>query len=340
MLSPPELPSFTETGRLQVMHLKRYWNKAILTRNGQLKQGSLHEEWNTDTTLLAALGLGLEQTIQYLYQTAPTFEQFENWIEYVSGGSINAEKTNAFNQLFFQKKESAKQLQSGNLLTADERHFWEQNGYIIVRNTVSREYCDQTIEAICNFIDADRYNADTWYKDHPEKKGIMVQLFQHPALEKNRQSNKIRKTYEELWKRTDLFVNTDRVGFNPPETESYSFQGPRLHWDVSLKLPIPFGLQGILYLADTAENQGALTLVPGFHHKIEQWLVKLPQGANPRTENLYALGIKSIAANAGDFIIWRHDLPHGGSPNTAELPRFAQYINYEPADKIENEVWI
>jgi ectoine hydroxylase-related dioxygenase (phytanoyl-CoA dioxygenase family) len=168
----------------------------------------------------------------------------------------------------------------------------------------------------------------------------MVQLFQHPILEQNRQSFKIRKAYEELWNRTDLWVNTDRVGFNPPETELYKFRGPHLHWDVSLKLPVPFGTQGILYLADTAENQGAFTLVPGFQNKIEDWINNLPPGANPRSENLYALGAKPIAANAGDFIIWHQALPHGSSPNTSILPRFVQYINYAPADEKENRIWI
>ena len=168
----------------------------------------------------------------------------------------------------------------------------------------------------------------------------MVQLFQHPALEKNRLSAKIRKAYEQLWSRKDLWVNTDRVGFNPPETSSWKFPGPKMHWDVSLAMPIPFGLQGILYLADTASNQGVFTLVPGFHNKIESWLGSLPPSVNPRNEDIYALGTKPIEAKAGDFIIWHQALPHGSSPNSSELPRFVQYINYAPLDAEVNEVWI
>ena len=168
----------------------------------------------------------------------------------------------------------------------------------------------------------------------------MVQLFNHPALERNRHAYKIRKAFEELLNRTDLWVNTDRAGFNPPETPAHPFQGPRLHWDVSVKLPIPFGLQGILYLADTAENQGAFTLVPGFQNKIDAWINSLLPGTNPRTQDMYALGPKPIAANAGDFILWHHALPHGSSPNTATKPRFVQYIKYLPAEKVEEVEWI
>jgi ectoine hydroxylase-related dioxygenase (phytanoyl-CoA dioxygenase family) len=134
-------------------------------------------------------------------------------------------------------------------------------------------------------------------------------------------------------------MNTDRVSFNPPENERWQFPGPRLHWDVSLELPIPFGLQGLLYLSDTKENQGAFSLVPGFHNRIEEWINSLPAGTDPRTQDIYQLGVKSIAANAGDFIIWHQALPHGSSPNKATVPRIVQYINYIPIDAAAQEKW-
>ncbi len=333
----PTIALSTETGKLPVMHLKRFWNKAILTREGKLNGDAFIGEWATDTTLLAALGLGLEQTMQYVFHAAPTFEQFENWILEVTGGT-DAGKIARFNQLISGDGEGS-QCRDNDLLTKEDWDFFNKNGYIVIRNAVTPEHCDLAIEAICNFLEIDRYDPLTWYKPHPERKGIMVQLFNHPALEQNRHTYKIKKAFEELLNRTDLWVNTDRAGFNPPQTESHPFQGPRLHWDVSLQLPIPFGLQGILYLADTAENQGAFTLVPGYQNKIDNWINSLPANANPRTENLYALGPKSIAANAGDFIMWHHALPHGSSPNTATVPRFVQYINYLPLEPVENGVW-
>ncbi|MDB5015720.1 MAG: phytanoyl-CoA dioxygenase PhyH [Mucilaginibacter sp.] len=333
-----EISSSSETGKIQVMHLKRYWNKAILNRDGKLKADAFQDEWKMDTTLLTALGIGLEQTIQYVYQSAPSFDEFENWILAVTGGP-DPEKIKQYNQLIAGKSDTEVAGQH-NLLTEDDHKFWQQNGYIIIRNAVTKEHCDQTIEALCNYIEIDRYNTETWYNPHPEKKGIMVQFFQHPALEQNRKAFKIRKAYEELWNRTDLWATTDRVSFNPPQTKQHIFQGPYLHWDASIKLPMPFGLQGLLYLSDTAENQGAFTLVPGFQNKIEAWQINLPPGADPRKEDLYALGAKPIAANAGDFVIWHHALPHGSSPNTSKVPRFVQYINYAPADEKDSDVWI
>lgn len=327
-----------ETGKLNIKHLKRYWSKSIFKKDGKLSPDAFTEEWKTDTTLLAVIGLGLEQTIQYVYHEAPSFEEFETWILTVCG-EPDREKVDQFNALFSSNLTVEPVAVETKLLTQDDWNFWQENGYLIIRNAVSKEHCDETIKKLCDFIEVDRSNPATWYNSHPSRQGIMVQLFQHPVLERNRKADTIRTAFEELWNRTDLWVNTDRVGFNPPETDTYKFQGPRLHWDASIIPPIQFGTQGILYLSDTAENQGAFTLVPGFNNRIEEWLKSLPPEADPRMQDLYALGPKPIAANAGDFIIWHHILPHGSSPNTAALPRFVQYINYSPVDENNSESW-
>jgi hypothetical protein len=327
-----------ETGKLNVKHLKRYWSKSILKKDGKLSADAFVDEWKTDTTLLAVMGLALEQTIQYVYQEAPSFEEFEDWVLTVSG-DLDREKINQFNVLFSTDKTIEATPVEYKLLTQADWDFWQQNGYLIIRNAISKEHCDETIKELCDFIGVDRNDPASWYNAHPARLGIMVQLFQHLVLERNRKADKIKKAFEELWNRTDLWVNTDRVGFNPPETETYKFQGPRLHWDASIIPPVQFGTQGILYLSDTTENQGAFTLVPGFNNRIEDWLKSLPPEIDPRTEDLYALGPKPIAANAGDFIIWHHILPHGSSPNTAALPRFVQYINYAPVDENKSESW-
>jgi len=322
------LASSTEVGKLGIMHLKRYWSKSLLKRMGTLKFDEYIEEGHLDKTLLYALGLGLEQTSVYIFNTAPSFDQFEDWIV-ETAGYPTAQTTERFNQVI--KGEPEKQGSIPQVLSADDISFFEEHGYIIIKNAVPKEDCEKTIDVICRYIGIDRHDPSTWYNNNQARQGIMVQLFQDPVMQRNRDSIKIRQAYEQLWQRTDLWVSADRVGFNPPETSMWRFPGPHLHWDVSLQLPIPFGLQGLLYLADTEENQGAFSLVPGFQHKISDWINGLPEGADPRTEDLDALGRKYIAANAGDFIIWLKALPHGSSPNTSTKPRYVQYINYNPA---------
>ena len=335
MLSTSLTPS-QETGKLQVMHLKRFWEKSLLKREGKIINGELKKEWRLDKILMSALGLGLEQTSVYLFETVPGFEEFEDWIIETAGMPVPetiARYNNEFGGNLLNKD-------IPDVLTDEQLKSWDQNGYLILKNAVSKKECDETIEVICQSIKVKREEPGTWYQHHASRQGIMVQLFQHPVIQKNRESAIIRQAYEQLWNRTDLWCTADRVGFNPPETAEWRFPGPHLHWDVSLSLPVPFGLQGILYLADTASNQGALTVVPGFQNRIENWMSELPAGANPRQQDLYALGSFPIAADAGDFIIWHHALPHGSSPNTSQKPRFVQYINYEPLDLFEAEEWI
>jgi hypothetical protein len=327
------LAQSTEAGRLGVLHLKRYWDKTRLKRSGELAQGAFSDEWNIDNSLLAVLGLGLEQTIKWLYTSNADFKTFEDWIITTTDGQLSQLRITEFNEYIRHRGSTYKKEDSvSSILSKDDIDFWNEHGHVIIRDAVAAEDCENCINAICDFINIKRDDAATWYHPHPARQGIMVQLFQHPALEKNRLSQKIRLAYEQLWQRKDLWVNTDRVGFNPPETEKWKFPGPALHWDVSLQLPIPFGLQGILYLSDTAANQGAFTLVPGFHRRIENWLNNLAPTINPRTVDMYALGAKPIVANAGDFIIWHQTLPHGSSPNKASQLRFVQYINYAPLD--------
>ncbi|GAB3714158.1 hypothetical protein GCM10027592_53760 [Spirosoma flavus] len=326
-----ELAASTETGQLGILHLKRYWAKKMAVRQGQLASDSFEDEHDLDTALLSALNLGLEPTLQYLFQRSPSFPEFELWIQTVTGGPPKGDKVTQFNARLLDGNWTQTDLpESEPTLSEDDLAHWETHGYVSIKNAIPQQDCEQTIDLICDFLKIDRYDPKTWYTPRSDKQGIMVQLFQHPLLTRNRESARIRVAYEQLWGRTDLWVSTDRVGFNPPQTTTWKFPGPNLHWDVRLDRPVPFGVQGLLYLSDTQANQGAFTLVPGFQHKLADWLANIDPKTDPHTQNLMALGAKPIEGSAGDFIIWHHALPHGSSPNTAAAPRFVQYINYAP----------
>ena len=112
--------------------------------------------------------------------------------------------------------------------------------------------------------------------------GIMVEIYQHQALWNNRQYPRIHQAFSEIWGDEKLWVSFDRGSLNPPERDDYKFPGPHLHWDMSLDMPVRLKVQGVLYLTDTPGNQGAFTCIPGFHHKLEDWLSDLPEEADPR----------------------------------------------------------
>lgn len=331
---------YTETGKIELYYLKKIW---FYFRNLNLSNQNVEGnkvDWKYINAVFNLLGIGTEPTIQFILGESPDFSTFEDWI--IKNGKISPRLIQHFNAIVSQENGvqyvSLKEL---NVLNSEDLRNWEEKGYLVIKEAVSKQDCKKTEELIYETLGANRDNKNTWYNNHPLKKGIMLQIFQNEILDKNRLSSKIRRVYEQLWQRNDLLVSVDRVSFNPPETNSYQFPGPHLHWDVSLKRPIPFGLQGLLYLSNTLKNQGAFNVIPGFHNKIDSWLENLPKGINPRdTELLKNFELEMIAGEAGDFIIWNHCLPHGSSPNTSDKPRIVQYINYQPIDLEIQEEWI
>jgi ectoine hydroxylase-related dioxygenase (phytanoyl-CoA dioxygenase family) len=227
--------------------------------------------------------------------------------------------------------------ESADVLTAEDLEFWEENGYVIVREAVSREQARATETAVWEFLGMEPNDPASWY-EKPIGKGIMMDFYHHPTLLENRRAPRIQKAFAQLWKTADLWATTDRTSFNPPETKNYCFPGPRLHWDMSLEPPFHFGTQGLLYLCDTPAEQGAFRCVPKFHRKLEKWLKDLPENTDPRQVDLEAEAV-SIAAHAGDFVVWHHALPHGSSPNRGKYPRIVQYLNMYPLEFTENEEW-
>jgi hypothetical protein len=339
----PVLAAATDTGTLGVLWLKRLWSRALAAQRGRFERPSLHER-QLDYLVIHALGVGLEQTTTYLGQAAPSFAEFEGWIASTTGGvaperiaRINAAVTGAD-----PPPQTARCLAavdaSAPALSAADLGFWHEHGYVVLHDAVPAELCAAAAQAVWDHIGAHPDDPDTWYgkSDH----GIMVQYFQHPAFAAVRRAPRIHKAFAQLWGTADLWATTDRVGFNPPERDGFMFPGPHLHWDVSVKTPIPLSTAGILYFTDTPPEQGAFTLVPGFQRWGESWLKDLPPGTDPRQQDLYALGPRAIGGRAGDLIIWHQALPHGASPNRGRRPRMVQYVNMFPAHHAEQEEWI
>jgi len=295
-----------------------------------------------DRILLDALGLGIEQTMLPLLRERPDFPAFEAWV-FDKIGMLDAERVERYNAWFdgLPIPEAARRGLSvidamAPVLDADDVRHWDEHGYVVLRGAISRDEAADLEALLWQVIDARPDDPDSWYGARTN--GIMIQHFQHPAQETVRRSARVHKAFAQLWGTSDLWSSTDRMSFNPPETPERKFPGPHLHWDVSIAQPIAFGTQGILYMTDTAADQGALQLVPGFHHRIGAWLDGLGE-ADPRQVDLGDQAI-TVPAGAGDLVIWRYDLPHGASPNRSDRPRMAQYVNlYSPAWE-ENPVWL
>ena len=339
-----DLATPTETGKLGVQYLKRFWSQALARRNGAPVEQT-EKSWRFDNLILNGLGLPLEETTRYLMQSVPSFAEFENWVLARNNGHLDPLQIERLNSIFSNQphsealRNSLREIEEQvDVLSDADLAFWEEHGYVILRAAISKEQARATEQAVWQNLGMDPSNPATWY-EQPIGKGIMMDFYHHPTLLENRQSPRIQKAFAQLWQTADLWKTTDRSSFNPPETATYRHQGTPLHWDMSLHPPFRFGTQGLIYLCDTPAHQGAFSCVPGFHRQLETWLASLPPGTDPRRVDLTAQ-VRPIAAEAGDMVIWHHALPHGSSPNHGTYPRIVQYLNMYPVDFKENLAWL
>lgn len=300
----------------QEQALKRIWQKA----NGTITVSADH--WELDMRHAYDLGLGMQELLQFLYREQPDLTRFLQW------ALANKTVTTSGNSM------------EEDVLSAEDLDFWAQNGYLVLRQAVNAGEYGAANRAIWEFLGADPEDNESWYKPHPAKNGLMVVFTQHPALSAIRNSSRIRRAFEQLYGMKAIYKVIDKVSFNPPQNENYTFAGSPLHWDTSLVLPIPERFQGLLYLNDVTAEGGAFQCVPGFHHNIRQWLANLPAGKNPRQHALETLHPVPVPGYAGDLIIWHQALPHCASPNLGKLPRLVQYLTYIPENHVDNRVWL
>ncbi len=340
------LPAPYELNSLSLPYLKRMWHcaQSMKKQHKNIIQ-VMQQEHSLQSKCFDILQLGLEPTLQILF--ASTVEdEFTDYILQQNQGKISDTQSKMLlqcvNQHFAslevkqeEEQEEQKEQTSQDIekvLDQQQIQFWEENGYLIIPKVLDNNECQQLISEICNFIGISLDKPSTWYRPSIPLQKIMVPLFDSPMQKAIRNKTNIHKVFYQLWQSNNLLVSTDRASFNPPETAEWQFQGPNIHLDLELKTPVPFGTQGMIYLTDTSEKQGAFCCIPKFHKEFNQWLQNIPSGQDPQKQPWSDLGIKPIAANAGDLIIWHHALPHGSSSNTATQPRIVQYINMQPAN--------
>ena len=229
------------------------------------------------------------------------------------------------------------------ILSQEDHHFFETEGYVVVPNAVPIALCNAVVETIFDFLGMDANNPNDWYRD-PMPKGGMLEIYQTQSLWNVRQHPNLHQIFSEIYGTHKLNVTIDRVGFKTPRNPDhleYEHKG-FTHWDVDTsKLPVPFGVQGVLCLTDTEADMGGFTCAPGFHRELEAWIAMQPADRNPRVPNLSTLPdsakVVPIPAKAGSLILWTTLLLHGNGYNVSSKPRFSQYVSMFPEGRYGEE---
>lgn len=343
--SMPGVADAMEVGDLGVVFLKRVWSRFF---SGTRPAGDeARREWRAIHVLCSGLQVGLEEMYRHLGSARPGFAAFEAWILRHNGGTIEPAAVDRINAALTGQAppagaraliEAVDAMEP--VLNAGDLAHWEEHGWVVLPHAITPEACRATAQATWDELGKTPDAPDSWDAWTDRQQCVFTQLFRHPALDANRGSRRIHKAFAQLWGTADLWASTDRVGFNPPVTPRCPFPGPGIHWDVSLARPVPLGIQGLIYLTDTAAEQGAFALVPGMHRTLEGWMDALPAGTSARAHAEKSLTMTPIPGRAGDLILWHHALAHGPTPNLADRPRLVHYIKMFPADFGWNPEWL
>ncbi|QKG53277.1 hypothetical protein [Hymenobacter sp. BRD67] len=196
--------SSAETGQLGVQHLKRFWAQSLARREG-IGSALTEQEWRFDNLLLNGLDLALQETKRYLMHIQPTFTEFEQWVLAKNGGDLAPLRIERLNSVFANQPYGEnvlahlRELEAyDDVLSADDLQFWEENGYVIVREAISREQAQATEDAVWEALDMRPDTPASWY-EKPIGQGIMMDFYHHPTLRANRESRRIRKAFAQLW---------------------------------------------------------------------------------------------------------------------------------------------
>ncbi|HEX4374641.1 MAG TPA: phytanoyl-CoA dioxygenase family protein, partial [Puia sp.] len=226
------------------------------------------------------------------------------------------------------------------VLSEDDWKFWKENGYIVIKNAVSRGKAQATANFLWEFEEKDPADAETWYappRAEMQMKELtntgMVEVYNNQFLWNNRQMQKVYDAFVDIWGTEKLWVTIDRANLNFPMRPGFEYKG-FIHWDYDPDTK-PVNVQGVLALADqTDENMGGFQCVPELFRTYETWKLTQPEDRDHFKPDVSGFELKKVKMEAGDLLIFNSLQPHGIRPNrSGDKVRIAQYISMMPAEE-------
>ncbi|MDG2397653.1 MAG: phytanoyl-CoA dioxygenase family protein [Flavobacteriaceae bacterium] len=227
-------------------------------------------------------------------------------------------------------------------LTEEQWDFWIYNGYVVIKNVISKEQADKTASFLWEFEEKNPINKDSWYtppRAEMKMKELagtgMVEVYNHQLLWENRQNQKIYDAFVDIWGSEKLWVSIDRANLNFPLRPGFEYKG-FIHWDYDPKTK-PQNVQGVLALSDQMDqNMGGFQCIPWLYRNFDQWIKTQKNDHDPFIPDVTGLEDKivKVGLEAGDLLIFNSLEPHGIRPNISEdKVRIAQYISMMPSQE-------
>ena len=233
------------------------------------------------------------------------------------------------------------------VLTIDQWNFWIENGYVVIKNAVSRKKALKTADFIWEFDDKNPNDQSTWYskaRAEMEMKELagtgMVEVYNNQFLWDNRQTQKVYDSFADIWGIEKLWTTIDRANLNFPIRPNFEYEG-FIHWDYDPDTK-PQNVQGVLALSDQSDqNMGGFQCIPWLYRNYNSWKLTQPIDRDKFKPNIEGLEDKlvKVSLEAGDLLIFNSTLPHGIRPNNSkDKVRIAQYISMMPAQEDDKDL--
>lgn len=228
------------------------------------------------------------------------------------------------------------------VLSIEDWNFWLHNGFVVIKNAVSREQAQKTADFLWEFEEKNPNNPESWYTaaraemQMKELQGTgMVEVYNHQLLWENRQTERVYNAFVDIWGTEKLWATIDRANLNFPIQPGFEYKG-FIHWDYDPETK-PQNVQGVLALADqTNLEMGGFQCIPWLYRNYDSWKQSQPEDRNrfqPDTKGLEEYFVK-VPLEAGDLLIFNSLEPHGIRPNNSkDKVRIAQYISMMPAEE-------
>lgn len=228
------------------------------------------------------------------------------------------------------------------VLSIEDWNFWLHNGFVVIKNAVSREQAQKTADFLWEFEEKNPNNPESWYTaaraeiQMKELQGTgMVEVYNHQLLWENRQTERVYNAFVDIWGTEKLWATIDRANLNFPIQPGFEYKG-FIHWDYDPETK-PQNVQGVLALADQTDlEMGGFQCIPWLYRNYDSWKQSQPEDRNrfqPDTKGLEEHFVK-VPLEAGDLLIFNSLEPHGIRPNNSkDKVRIAQYISMMPAEE-------
>ncbi|MFB6454757.1 phytanoyl-CoA dioxygenase family protein [Chitinophaga sp. Hz27] len=281
-----------------------------------------------ETRWMSFSELGPFETYSFLYTACNDEQHFREWLEALKGTAFLQEAAAKYEAWLGSAQNTVNETITTTILSEEQFAFWEANGYLRVSGLVPDQYCDDVTGLICSALGVDVGQSATWYPNEPSWHGLMLQLYQHPAIAVIRNHPPLKQLFTELYGTSQLIANTEKVSYNPPETASWRFRHENIHWDIDPKQPVSLYIQGLIYLEDVPEERGPIKVIPGFQHQYENYIAGFPEFVEAQYAIKQHPGTVKVPGKKGDIVLWQHTLPHCATANRDKVPRFVQYISF------------